>query len=108
MNLKRKPMVIKFTKDAERQKFFNWALGKNRSTEGISRAKAAMNLAQKNELHSRRDEMLEEIKVWRSSRLGHSSYMPVLKSSGRQRLQKNHLKRKRDGNHAFTGNNRRG
>jgi hypothetical protein len=48
MNIKKKPVIIKFDRKEDRQKFLNWALGKSEPTKGIKKAKAAMLLAKHN------------------------------------------------------------
>ncbi|MDQ0882877.1 MULTISPECIES: hypothetical protein [Peribacillus] len=112
MSLKRKPTLIKFGGEDEKQKFLNWALEKSQPSKGINKAKDAMHSAQRNiELNSKRSELTGEveIEVSRSSRPGHSSNPAVIKASlSRRRSRRTHAKRKRDGAYAITSNNRRG
>ena len=113
MSLKRKPTVIKFDREDERQKFLNWALGKSKPSNGLKRAKNAMHLAQRAlKTNSQEGELtvpLEEVKVPVRAYSRHSSPSGVLNvSSGRLRSRRKNAKRKRDGAHAFTTNNRRG
>ncbi|WP_226680727.1 hypothetical protein [Sutcliffiella horikoshii] len=48
MSLKRKPTVIKFSQEEEKQKFYNWAVGPSEPSKGINKARDAMRLAQRN------------------------------------------------------------
>jgi len=108
MSLKRKPTIIKFDGEDEKQKFFNWALGKSQPSKGVNKAKAAMKLAQKNtELNSKRSQLTEKVEI-EVSRSPYTSHLKI--SSSRESLREIRVKRKRqrNGTHAFTSNNRRG
>jgi len=112
VGLKKKPIIIKFNKEDEKQKFHNWALEKSQSSNEINKAKKAMLLAQRNiELSSKRSELTEEvgIKVSTGFHSNPSTTSTAIKtSSDKPKLQNSHVKEKKDGTNAFTTNNRRG
>lgn len=58
MNFKRKPTVIKFNDEQEKQKFINWAFSKSEPNEKIDKVKDAMCLAQQHTIsNSQKDKL---------------------------------------------------
>lgn len=99
MSYKRKPTVIKFQEDYEKEKFINWAFNKSEPNEGINKAKNAMRLAQEdlesNTIRDKQKKIVVQV-------VGAHTLSKVKPGRVRRKL------RKRDGENAIKTNYRRG
>ncbi|RKI97749.1 hypothetical protein D7X33_52995 [Butyricicoccus sp. 1XD8-22] len=99
MSFIRKPTVIKFNGESDKQRFENWAFSKSKTTAGINKAKNAMRLAQRNTeqatKNSKKTEDVEVVVVTPNSRRIATSPDNLPKDTSRRSLRKKIIVKKK-------------